>query len=34
MKHSLSRDVPEHAEESGVSQLVNQAKRVKTTEVF
>ncbi|NXP40663.1 MRNIP protein, partial [Leiothrix lutea] len=28
-KHSLSSDVPEHAEESGVSQLFNQAKRHK-----
>ncbi|KAM7042252.1 MRN complex-interacting protein [Acridotheres tristis] len=31
-KSSLSSDVPEHAEESGVSQLVCQAKKVKTTE--
>ncbi|NWR09456.1 MRNIP protein, partial [Paradoxornis webbianus] len=29
LKHFLSSDVPEHAEESGVSQLVNQAKRHK-----
>ncbi|KAM4892706.1 MRN complex-interacting protein [Sylvia borin] len=33
LKHFLSSDVPEHAEESGVSQLVSQAKRVKTTEL-
>lgn len=33
-KHFLSSDVAEHAEESGVSQLVYQAKKVKTTEVF
>uniref|UniRef100_A0A8C0UQL8 MRN complex interacting protein n=1 Tax=Cyanistes caeruleus TaxID=156563 RepID=A0A8C0UQL8_CYACU len=32
LKHFLSNDVPEHAEESGVSQLVHQAKKVKTTE--
>ncbi|RLW03040.1 hypothetical protein DV515_00006880 [Chloebia gouldiae] len=31
-KHFLSRDVPEHAEESGVSQLVYPVKKVKTTE--
>ncbi|XP_038006356.1 MRN complex-interacting protein [Motacilla alba alba] len=31
-KHFLSSDVPEHAEGSGVSQLVYQAKKVKTTE--
>nr|XP_054498959.1 MRN complex-interacting protein [Agelaius phoeniceus] len=31
-KRFLSSDVPEHAEESGVSQLVYQAKKVKTTE--
>ncbi|XP_068062010.1 MRN complex-interacting protein [Anomalospiza imberbis] len=31
-KHFLSSDVPEHAEESGVSQLVYQVKKVKTTE--
>ncbi|XP_053812572.1 MRN complex-interacting protein [Vidua chalybeata] len=32
LKHFLSSDVPEHAEESGVSQLVYQVKKVKTTE--
>uniref|UniRef100_A0A8U8B4J2 MRN complex interacting protein n=1 Tax=Geospiza parvula TaxID=87175 RepID=A0A8U8B4J2_GEOPR len=32
LKRFLSSDVPEHAEESGVSQLVYQAKKVKTTE--
>uniref|UniRef100_A0A8C3NWR7 MRN complex-interacting protein N-terminal domain-containing protein n=1 Tax=Cyanoderma ruficeps TaxID=181631 RepID=A0A8C3NWR7_9PASS len=32
LKRFPSSDVPEHAEESGVSQLVNQAKRIKTTE--
>ncbi|XP_063269510.1 MRN complex-interacting protein isoform X2 [Prinia subflava] len=31
-KFFLSSDLPEHAEESGVSQLVYQAKKVKTTE--
>ncbi|XP_021407842.2 MRN complex-interacting protein isoform X1 [Lonchura striata] len=31
-KHFLSSDVPEHAEESGVSQLLYQVKKVKTTE--
>ncbi|NWX65366.1 MRNIP protein, partial [Promerops cafer] len=31
-KRFLSSDVPEHAEESGVSQLVHQAKKIKTTE--
>ncbi|CAN8189938.1 unnamed protein product [Coccothraustes coccothraustes] len=31
-KRFLSSDVPEHAEESGASQLVYQAKKVKTTE--
>lgn len=33
-KRFLSSDVPEHAEEIGVSQLVYQAQKVKTTEVF
>ncbi|XP_066053015.1 MRN complex-interacting protein [Chamaea fasciata] len=32
LKHFLSGDVPEHAEKNGDSQLVNQAKKVKTTE--
>ncbi|XP_014108538.1 PREDICTED: UPF0544 protein C5orf45 homolog [Pseudopodoces humilis] len=32
LKHFLSNDVPEQAEESGVSQLLYQAKKIKTTE--
>ncbi|NXL82253.1 MRNIP protein, partial [Leptocoma aspasia] len=32
LRHFLSSDVPEHAEESGVSQLVYQAKQLKTSE--